>query len=79
VIDHEIWVKGHYRSFESGTILKLVYGFLFAFYSNCGRIMALAICEVFNVKEWHDLDILLKGRSRSLKMAPLDRPFTTLY
>jgi len=34
--------------------------------------VSVAICEIFNVKEWHDLENQVRGRSRSLKMAPFD-------
>ena len=30
-------------------------------------------------KEWRDLETGGEGRSRSLKMAPFDRPYTTFY
>jgi len=39
----------------------------------------VAVCEIFSVKEWRDLDNQVSGRSRSLKMAPFDRPCTTFY
>jgi len=39
----------------------------------------IAVCEIFSVKEWRDLDNQVSGRSRSLKMAPFDRPCTTFY
>jgi len=41
--------------------------------------VSLAVCEIFSVKEWRDLDNCVRGRSRSLKMAPFDRPYTTFY
>jgi len=37
----------------------------------------VAVCE--SVKEWRDLENQVRGRSRSLKMAPFDRPHTTFY
>jgi len=37
--------------------------------------VSLAISEIFSVKEWHDLENQVRGRSRSLKMAPFDRPY----
>ena len=40
---------------------------------------SLAISEIFSVREWPDLEILVWGRSRSLKMAPFDRPCATFY
>ena len=32
-----------------------------------------------SVKEWRDLENQVRGRSRSLKMAPFDRPYATFY
>ena len=39
----------------------------------------VAVCEIFNVKEWRDLENQVRGRSRSLKMAPFNRPYATFY
>jgi len=39
----------------------------------------VAFCEIFSVKEWRDLRNQVRGRSRSLKMAPFDRPYATFY
>jgi len=41
--------------------------------------VSVAICEIFSVKEWCDLENQIRGRSRSLKMAPFDRPYATIY
>jgi len=41
--------------------------------------VSVAICEIFSVKEWRDLENQVRGRSRSLKMAPFDRPYATFY
>jgi len=41
--------------------------------------VSVAVCEIFSVKEWRDLENQVIGRSRSLKMAPFDRPYATLY
>ena len=64
-------VRGHSRS------LKLVP------FKSLGpvSIMAVsaAVCEIFNVKEWRDLENQVRGRSRSLKMASFDRPYATFY
>jgi len=38
----------------------------------------VAVCEVFSVKEWRDLEKQVRGRSRSLKMASFDRPYRRL-
>jgi len=41
--------------------------------------VSVAACEIFSVKEWRDLENQARGRSRSLKMAPFDRPCATFY
>ena len=41
--------------------------------------VSVAASEIFSVKEWRDLENQVRGRSRSLKMAPFDRPYTTFY
>jgi len=38
------------------------------------------VYQIFTVKEWRDLETGGRGgRSRSLKMAPFNRPYTTFY
>ena len=51
------------------------------FYSPSIVTMAvcLAISEIFDVTEWRDPENHVRGRSRSLKMAPFDRPYATFY
>ena len=41
--------------------------------------ISVAVCEIFSVEEWRDLENQVRGRSRSLKMAPFDRPYATFY
>ena len=41
--------------------------------------ISVAVCEIFSVKEWRDLENQVRGRSRSLKMVPFDRPYATFY
>jgi len=41
--------------------------------------VSFAISEIFSVKEWRDLEKQVRGRSRSLKMVPFDRPHATFY
>jgi len=41
--------------------------------------VCIAISEIFSVKEWRDLENQVRGRSRSLKIAPIDRPYATFY
>jgi len=42
-------------------------------------VVFVAVCEISSVKEWRDLENQVRGRSRSLKMAPFDRPHATFY
>jgi len=35
--------------------------------------VSVAVCEIFSVKEWCDLENRVRVRSRSLEMAPFDR------
>jgi len=35
------------------------------------------VSEIFSVKEWRDLETGGRSRSRSLKIAPFDRSYTT--
>ena len=41
--------------------------------------VSVAVCEIFSVKEWGDLENQIRGRSRSLQMAPFDRSHTSSY
>ena len=41
--------------------------------------ISVAVCEIFSVKEWRDLENQFRGRSRSLKMALFDRLHATFY
>ena len=41
--------------------------------------VSVAVCEIFSVKEWRDLENQVRGRSMSLNMAPFDRPYPTFY
>ena len=41
--------------------------------------VSIAVCEIFSVKEWRDFENQVRGHSRSLKMAPFDRPYATFY
>jgi len=43
--------------------------------------VSVAVCEIFSVKERRNLEnqVEVRGRSRSLKMAPFDRPYVTFY
>jgi len=39
----------------------------------------VAVCDIFRVKEWPDLENRVRVRSRSLEMAPFDRSHTSSY
>ena len=41
--------------------------------------VSVAACEIFNVKEWRDLENRVRVCSRSLEMAPFDRSHTSSY
>ena len=41
--------------------------------------VSVAVCEIFSVKEWCDLENRVRVRSRSLEMAPFDRSHTSFY
>jgi len=64
-----MWVRVHSR------LLKVVPCESLVSYSPSVVTMAvsLTISEIFSVKQWSDLEIWVKGRSRSLKMAWFDR------
>ena len=40
--------------------------------------VSVAVCDIFSVKEWPDLENRVRVHSRSLEMAPFDRSPTTL-
>jgi len=40
--------------------------------------VSVAVCDIFSVKKWPDLENMVTVRSRSLKMAPIDRSRTSL-
>ena len=41
-------------------------------------IVTMAVCDIFSVKEWPDLENRVRVHSRSLEMAPFDRSPTSL-
>ena len=42
-------------------------------------VVSVAVCEIFSVKEWCDLENWVRVRPRSLEMAPFDRSHTSSY
>jgi len=47
--------------------------------SYSSSIVSVAVCRIFSVNEWLDIVNQVRGRSRSLKMAPFDRQYATFY
>jgi len=41
--------------------------------------ISVAVCGIFSVKEWCDLENRVRLRSMSLEMAPFDRSHTSSY
>jgi len=41
--------------------------------------ISVAVCEIFSVKEWCDVENRVRVRSRSLEMTPFDRSHTSSY
>jgi len=41
--------------------------------------VSIAVCEIFSIKEWCDLENRIEVRSKSLEMAPFDRSRTSSY
>jgi len=72
-----MWVRGHSRTLKVVPFESL--GTVSYSPSTVTMAVALAISEIFSVKEWRDLENQVRGRSRSLKMAPFDRPYATFY
>jgi len=77
LFDLKIWVRGHSRS------LKLVpfesIGAVSYSPSMVTMAVSVAVCEIFSVKEWCDLENRVRVHSRSLEMAPFDRSHTSSY
>jgi len=72
-----MWVRSHSRSLKVIPFESL--GMVSYSPSIVTMAVSVAISEIFSVKEWHDLEIWVWGRSRSLKIAWFDRPCMTFY
>jgi len=69
-----------YRSLkiiETGAIQKL--GWVFYPSSIVTMAVSVAVCKIFSVEEWCDLENRVRIRSRSLEMAPFDRSHMSSY
>ena len=47
--------------------------------STVSMAVSVAVCEIFKVREWCDLENRVRVRSRSLEKAPFDRSHTRSY
>ena len=79
IVDFTIWVRYHSRSVKMIPFKSL--GAVSYSPSIVTMAVSVAISDIglLSVEEWPDLEILVWGRSRSLKMARFDRPCMTFY
>jgi len=72
-----MWVRGHSRPLKLAPFESLGAVSYSPFIVTMA--VSVAICKIFNVKEWRDLENQVRGHSRSITMAPFDRPYATFY
>jgi len=48
-------------------------------HSTATMVVSLTVSAIFSVKEWPDLEILVRGRSKSLEMGVFDKSHTSSY
>jgi len=72
IINLEIWKLFKLTPFESLGAISYTHFIV-------TMAVSLAIFKISSVKEWRELENWVRGCSRSLKMAPFDRPYTTFY
>ena len=72
-----MWVRGHSRSLKLALFESL--GAVSYSLSIVTVAVSVAVCEIFSVKEWRDLENQVRGRSMSLKMALFSTPYATFY
>ena len=68
-----MWLRGHSRS------LKLVPFKSLGAVSIVTLAVSVAVCEIFSVKEWCELENGVRVRSGSLEIARFDRPCMNFY
>jgi len=66
-----MWLRGHSRSLKLVPVESL--DAVSYSPSVVTMTVSVAVCEIFSVNEWRDLENQVKCRSRLLKMAPFDR------
>ena len=72
----EIWFRGHSRSLKMVLFESL--GTVSYSPSIVTMAVSVAVCDIFSVIEWPDLENRVRVHSRSLEMAPFDRSPTSL-
>jgi len=72
-----MWVRDHTSSLK--VVPSESFGTVSYSLSVITMAVSVAVSEISSVKEWRDLENQVRGRSRSLKMAPFDRPYATFY
>ena len=72
-----MWVRGHSRSLKMVPFESL--GAVSYSSSIVTMAVFVAVCEIFSIKEWCDLENRVRVRSSSLKMAPFDRSHESSY
>ena len=70
-----MWLRGHSRSLKLVPFKSLGV----VSYSIVTMAVSVAVCEIFSVKEWCDLENRVRVRLRSLELAPFDRSHTSSY
>jgi len=68
--DLEMWTRGHSRSLKLVPFESLGAVSYSSSIVNMAVGLAVAVCEIFSVKKWRDLENRVRDRSRSLEMAP---------
>jgi len=72
-----MWLRGHSRSLKLVPFKSL--GVVSYSPSIVTMAVSVAVCEIFSVKEWCDLENRVRVRLRSLELAPFDRSHTSSY
>ena len=60
------------------TLLRKACVSLYLYFNDTMSVCRI-VSELFSVKKWRDLETVDRCRSRSLKIAPFDRSYTTFY
>ena len=62
-----MWFRGQSKSLKLVSFKSL--GAVYYLHSIVTMAVSGAVCQIFSVKEWRDLENQVRGRLRSLKMA----------